>query len=153
MSLKKHFPQIYRFKRFENGLEKKFPDLKFFSLILAEKPLFFPDFPDWKKSSKFSLNSLISLIGGNPGFLFLEDTFFMLYKVSYLLQLRPSVNWIQQKSIQTVFKQGKSKSTEHCYFCTDMRTVAAIPKCLSLKILSIMETVLPAKGVLHLQRR
>ena len=62
-SLKKHFPQIYRFKRFENGLEKKFPDLKFFSLILAENPLFFPDFPDWKKSSKFPLNSLI---GGNP---------------------------------------------------------------------------------------
>ena len=26
-------------------------------------PVFFPDFPDWKKSSKFSLNSLI---GGNP---------------------------------------------------------------------------------------
>ena len=46
--------------------KKKFPDLKFFPLILAEKPLFFPDFPDWKKSSKFSLNSLISLIGGNP---------------------------------------------------------------------------------------
>ena len=67
-SLKKHFPQIYRFKRFENGLEKKFPDLKFFSLILAENPLFFPDFPDWKKSSKFSLNSLISLISGNPVF-------------------------------------------------------------------------------------
>ena len=61
-SLKKHFPQIYRFKRFENGLEKKFPDLKFFQLILAENPLFFPDFPDWKKSSKFSL---ISLISGN----------------------------------------------------------------------------------------
>ena len=39
-SLKKHFPQIYRFKRFENGLEKKFPDLKFFSLILAENPCF-----------------------------------------------------------------------------------------------------------------
>ena len=49
-------------------MDKKFPDLKFFSLILAEKPLFFPDFPDWKKSSKFSLNSLISLIGGNPVF-------------------------------------------------------------------------------------
>ena len=64
--LKKHFPQVYRFKRFENGLGKKFPDLKFFSLILAEKPLFFPDFSDWKKSSKFPLNSLISLIGGNP---------------------------------------------------------------------------------------
>ena len=32
----------------------------FSSLILAENPLFFPDFPDWKKSSKFSL------IGGNP---------------------------------------------------------------------------------------
>ena len=39
-SLKKHFPQIYRFKRFENGLEKKFPDLKFFPLILAENPCF-----------------------------------------------------------------------------------------------------------------
>ena len=64
-SLKKHFPQIYRSKRFENGLKKKFPDLKYFSLILAEKPLFFPDFPDWKKSSKISLNSLIS---GNPAF-------------------------------------------------------------------------------------
>ena len=62
-SLKKHFPQIYRFRRFENGLGKKFPDLKFFSLILAEKTLFFPDFPDWKKSSEISLNSLI---GGNP---------------------------------------------------------------------------------------
>ena len=34
-----------------------------FSPILAENFLFFPDFPDWKKSSKFSL---ISLIGGNP---------------------------------------------------------------------------------------
>ena len=44
---------------------KKFPDLKFFPLILAENPLFFPDFPDWKKSSKISL---ISLIGGNPVF-------------------------------------------------------------------------------------
>ena len=65
-SLKKHFPQIYRSKRFENGLKKKFPDLKYFSLILADKPLFFPDFPDWKKSSKISLNSLISLIGRNP---------------------------------------------------------------------------------------
>ena len=42
---------------------KKVPWSEFFSLILAEKPLFFPDFPDWKKSSKFSL---ISLIGGNP---------------------------------------------------------------------------------------
>ena len=50
----------------ENGLKKKFPDLKYFSLILADKPLFFPDFPDWKKSSKISLNSLISLIGRNP---------------------------------------------------------------------------------------
>ena len=49
-----------------NGLKmvwKKSSDLKFFSLILAENPRFFPDFPDWKKSSKFSLNSLI---GGNP---------------------------------------------------------------------------------------
>ena len=62
-SLKKHFPQIFGFIRFENGLGKKFPDLKFFSLILAGNPLFFPDFPDWKKPSKFSLNSLI---GGNP---------------------------------------------------------------------------------------
>ena len=46
--------------------EKKFPDLKFFSLILAENHLLFPDFPDWKDSSKFSLISLNSLIGGNP---------------------------------------------------------------------------------------
>ena len=37
---KKHFPQIQRFERFENGLGKKFPDLKFFSLILAEKTCF-----------------------------------------------------------------------------------------------------------------
>ena len=56
---KKHFPQIYRFKRLENGLEKKFPDLKFLSLILAENPVFpwfpwlekvfkiFPEFPDF----------------------------------------------------------------------------------------------------------
>ena len=51
--LKKHFPQI---KKFENGLGKKYPDLKFFPLILAENPLYFPDFPDWKKSSKFSFN-------------------------------------------------------------------------------------------------
>ena len=72
-SLKKHFPQIYRFKRFENGLGKKFPDLKFFSLILAEKPVFpwfpwlekvfkiFPEFPDrwepclWSRSDAFLL--------------------------------------------------------------------------------------------------
>ena len=44
-------------------MKKKFPDFKIFSLILAENPLFFPDFPYWEKSSKFSLNSLI---GGNP---------------------------------------------------------------------------------------
>ena len=41
-------------------MEKKFSDLKLFSLILAENPLIFPDFPDWKKSTKFSL------IGGKP---------------------------------------------------------------------------------------
>ena len=64
-SLKKHFPQIFGYKRFENGLGKKFSDLKYFPLILAENPIFYPDFPDWKKSSKFSLNSLI---GGNPAF-------------------------------------------------------------------------------------
>ena len=34
-----------------------------FSLILAENLLFFPDFPDMKKLSKFPL---ISLISGNP---------------------------------------------------------------------------------------
>ena len=53
---KKNFPQI---KRFENGFEKV-PWFEIFSLILAETPLFFPE---WEKSSKFSL---ISLIGGNP---------------------------------------------------------------------------------------
>ena len=47
-------------------LLENFPDMKILSLILAENPLFFPDFPDWKKFSKFSLFSLISLIGGNP---------------------------------------------------------------------------------------
>ena len=39
-SLKKHFPQIYRFKRFENGLGKKVPWFEIFSLILAENPCF-----------------------------------------------------------------------------------------------------------------
>ena len=39
---------------------KKSSDFKFFPLILAENPMFFPDFTDWKKSSKSSL------IGGNP---------------------------------------------------------------------------------------
>ena len=60
-SLKKHFPQFYRFKKFENGLEKNSPDLNFFPQFWLKNP----DFPDWKKSSKFSLNTLI---GGNPGF-------------------------------------------------------------------------------------
>ena len=41
---------------FESGFEKS-------SLTLAENPLFFPNFPDWKKSSKMFL---ISLIGWNP---------------------------------------------------------------------------------------
>ena len=40
----------------------KFPNLNFFP-DLAENLPFSPDIPDWKKSSKFSL---ISLIGGNP---------------------------------------------------------------------------------------
>ena len=39
-SLKKHFPQIYRIKRFENGLEKKFPDLKFFPWFWLKTPCF-----------------------------------------------------------------------------------------------------------------
>ena len=43
-SEKNIFPQI---KRFENGFEKSSLIWKF-SLILAENPLFFPDFPDWK---------------------------------------------------------------------------------------------------------
>ena len=41
-SLKKHFPQI---KRFENGFEKKFPDLKFFFSDFGWKPPVFPSFP------------------------------------------------------------------------------------------------------------
>ena len=44
-------------------LLENFPDWKIFPLTLAEKLLFFLDFPDWKRFSKFSL---ISLIGGNP---------------------------------------------------------------------------------------
>ena len=70
-SLKNIFPQI---KRLENGFEKKFPDLKFFSLILAQNPLFSPDFSDWKKSSK------ISLIGGNPVHIY--DFSYLLLKIS-----------------------------------------------------------------------
>ena len=54
--LKNIIPQI---KRFQNGFEKKFPDLKFFPWFWLKTP-FSPDFSDWKKSSKFSL------IGGNP---------------------------------------------------------------------------------------
>ena len=42
--------------------------MKIFPLILAENPLLSPDFPDWKKSSKFSL---ISLIRGNPDWVIL----------------------------------------------------------------------------------
>ena len=61
-SLKKHFPQIYRFKRFENGSEKSSLIWNFFPWFWLKTP-FPPDFPDWKKSSKFSL---ISLISGNP---------------------------------------------------------------------------------------
>ena len=41
-------------------LFQNFLDLKFFPLILVQNTTFFPDFPDWKKLSKFSL------IGGNP---------------------------------------------------------------------------------------
>ena len=39
-SLKKHFPQIYRLKRFENGLGKKFPDLNYFSWFWLKTPCF-----------------------------------------------------------------------------------------------------------------
>ena len=39
-SLKKHFPQIYRFKRFENVLGKKVPDLKFFPWFWLKTPCF-----------------------------------------------------------------------------------------------------------------
>ena len=46
-------------------LKKTFPDFNIFSLIMAENPLFFHNFPDWKKSS---IISLISLIGGNPDY-------------------------------------------------------------------------------------
>ena len=72
-----HFPKVkpphlkiffLHIKRLKMVLKKKFPDFKIFPLILAEKPLLFPDFPDWKKSSKFSLNSLIFLIGGSPAY-------------------------------------------------------------------------------------
>ena len=78
-SLKKHFPQIFWFKRFENGLGKKFPDLKFFSLILAENPVFpwfpwlekvfkifpeFPDFPDrWEPCSTISAVKSVQVNG------------------------------------------------------------------------------------------
>ena len=80
-SLKKHFPQIYRF---ENGLEKKFPDLKFFSLILAEKPVFpwfpwlekvfkiFPEFPDFPDQWEPCLTVQLHQSGVNPVFTLLD---------------------------------------------------------------------------------
>ena len=62
--LKKRFTIIFpQIKRFENSFEKKFPDLKIVPSFWLKNPLFFPYFPDWKKSSKFSL---ISLIGRDP---------------------------------------------------------------------------------------
>ena len=45
------------------GRLEKIPWLANFFPDCAWKPLFFPDFPDWKKLSNFSL---ISLISGNP---------------------------------------------------------------------------------------
>ena len=53
---------------------KKVPWFEIFFPDFGWKPLFFPDFPDWKKSSKFSLNSLISLIGGNPVYILCLST-------------------------------------------------------------------------------
>ena len=60
---KKHFPQI---KRFKNSFEKSSLIWKFFPWFWLKTLLFFPDFTDWKKSSKIFLFSLISLIGGKP---------------------------------------------------------------------------------------
>ena len=59
-SKKNIFPQTKRIKRFENGFEKKVPWFENFFPDFGQKPAVFPD---WKKSSKISL---ISLIGGNP---------------------------------------------------------------------------------------
>ena len=50
-SLKKHFPQIFGFIRFENGLGKKFPDLNFFP-DFGWKPPVFPWFPWLEKAFK-----------------------------------------------------------------------------------------------------
>ena len=70
---------------------KKFLDLKFFPQILAETPLFFPD---WKKFSK------ISLIGGNP------ENFTSWYcYIHYRLML---VNW-------STFNSGNHTSLTHCF--------------------------------------
>ena len=65
---------------------KKFPDFKF-PLILAENPPFSPDFPDWKKSSKISLNSPIFLIGGNPDSFHTTYCFLLLYFVEFFFML------------------------------------------------------------------
>ena len=63
-SLKKIF--FLRLKGLEMVLKKSSLIWKFFHWFgLNPPPLFFPDFPDWKKSSKFSL---ISLIARNPGY-------------------------------------------------------------------------------------
>ena len=55
---KKRF--FLRLKCVENGFEKSSLIWNFFPWYWLKNPQFFPDFPDWKKFSKFSL------IGGNP---------------------------------------------------------------------------------------
>ena len=51
-SLKKHFPQIYRFKRFENGFGKKVPQFEIFFPDFGWKTPVFPWFPWLEKVFK-----------------------------------------------------------------------------------------------------
>ena len=94
-------------------LLKIFPDLKLFSLILAENTLFFSDFPDWKKFSKCSLFSLISLIGGNPVKSILMTNLKLLFVVIYLNICTTNNSSINTKRVSSpVFHP----TTQYIYF-------------------------------------
>ena len=127
-SLKKHFLQIYRFKRFENGLEKKFPDLKLFSLILAEN-WFSLFFPDWKKSSNFSL---ISLIGGNPGSKF-PDWKMLSHFPSFPVRVETSIKWLY------LFAETLNRTSLLLF----TRMTKTLVVSLSLSVIHVCEQVLP----------
>ena len=71
---------LLRLKGLKMVLEKSSFDLKIVSLILAKSPPFSPDFPDWKKFSKFSL------IGGNLNLFPAKDKYICLWQKLYFFK-------------------------------------------------------------------